>query len=388
MRINVLDYYDAADWELIKAEADRHETPFLVVNLNIIKAKYEELKVHFPFANIYYAVKANPAPEVLELLRDLGSNFDIASRYELDRVLALNVDPARISYGNTIKKPKDIRYFYERGVRLYATDSETDLRNIAKEAPGSRIFCRILTEGSDTADWPLSRKFGSHPDMAIDLLLLARDLGLEPCGISFHVGSQQRDIGTWDSAIAKVRYIADYLKGEGIRLSLINMGGGFPANYITKTNPMAIYSEEICRYLEEDFGDDFPEIILEPGRSLVGESGVLVTEVVLISQKSSVGLDKWVYIDAGKFNGLIETWDESIRYPLYCEARGEPAEEYIIAGPTCDSQDIMYEYFRNPLPAYIKPGDRIYWLTTGAYTTSYCSVEFNGFPPLKAYFVK
>ena len=388
MRINVLDYYDAADWERIRAEADRHESPFLVVNLNIIQAKYEELRKYFQFAKIYYAVKANPAPEVITLLRDLGSCFDIASIYELDRVLSLGVSPDRISYGNTIKKARDVRYFYERGVRLFATDSEADARNIAREAPGSRIFCRILTEGSETADWPLSRKFGCHPDMAIDLVLLARELGLEPCGISFHVGSQQRDIGAWDSAIAKVRYIFDYLKGEGVKLSLINMGGGFPASYISKTNPMEVYSEEICRYLEEDFGDDFPEIILEPGRSLVGEAGVLVSEVVLVSQKSSMGVDKWVYLDTGKFNGLVETWDESIRYPLYCESRGEMSEDFIIAGPTCDSQDIMYEFFRNPLPAYIKAGDRIYWFSTGAYTTSYCSVEFNGFPPLKTYFVK
>ena len=268
------------------------------------------------------------------------------------------------------------------------TDSEGDLRNIAREAPGSRVFCRILTEGSETADWPLSRKFGCHPDMAIDLILLAREIGLKPCGVSFHVGSQQRDIGTWDSAIAKVRYIFDYLEGEGLKLNLINMGGGFPANYISKTNEMTVYSEEITRYLEEDFGEDAPEIILEPGRSLVAESGVLVSEVVLISQKSSMGVDKWLYLDTGKFNGLIETWDESIKYPLYCEARGEPCEDFIIAGPTCDSQDVMYEYFRNPLPAYIKAGDRVYWLTTGAYTSSYCSVEFNGFPPLPVYFVK
>ena len=388
MRINVLDYYDEADWKRMKEEASRHETPFLVVNLNIIKQKYTELKKHFDFAKIYFAVKANPAKEVISLLRDLGSNFDIASRYELDLVLSLGVSPDRISYGNTIKKAKDIRYFYEKGVRLFATDSEYDLRNIAREAPGSRVFCRILTEGSDTADWPLSRKFGSHPDMAIDLIMLARDLGLEPCGISFHVGSQQRDIGTWDSAIAKVRYIFDYLKGEGINLSLINMGGGFPVNYISKTNPLKVYAEEITRYLQEDFGEDNPEIILEPGRSLVGEAGILVTEVVLISQKSSTGVDKWLYVDTGKFNGLVETFDESIRYPLYSEARGEPVEDFIIAGPTCDSQDIMYEYFRNPLPAYIKPGDRIYWLSTGAYTSSYCSVEFNGFPPLKTYFVE
>lgn len=388
MRINVLDYYDANDWELIKSKADQLETPFLVVNLNVIKFKYEELVKQFPFAKVYFAVKANPAVEVIELLRDLGSCFDIASIYELDRVLSLGISPDRISYGNTIKKAKDIAYFYEKGVRLFATDSEADVRNIAENAPGSRVFCRILVEGSETADWPLSRKFGCYPDMAIDLIVLARDLGLDPCGISFHVGSQQRDIGTWDSAIAKVRYIFDYLASEGIKLNLINMGGGFPANYISKTNPMEVYAEEITRYLQEDFGDDFPEIILEPGRSLVGESGVLVSEVIMISRKSTTGVDKWLYIDAGKFNGLIETWDESIRYPIYSEALGELSEEFVIAGPTCDSQDIMYEFFRNPLPNGIKVGDRMYWLTTGAYTSSYCAVEFNGFPPLKTYFVK
>lgn len=387
MKIEIADYYSKTDWDLMYGESKRHATPFLVVNLGIIKRKYEELKEHFPYARIYYAMKANPAIPVLELLRDLGSNFDIASRYELDRVLELGISPDRVSYGNTIKKPADIRYFYEKGVRLYATDSENDLRNLAKEAPGSRVFFRILTEGSETADWPLSRKFGSHPDMAIDLVLLARELGLKPCGISFHVGSQQRDIGAWDSAIAKVRYIFDYLKGEGIRLNLINMGGGFPANYISKTNEMQVYAEEITRYLKEDFEDDFPQVILEPGRSLVGEAGILVTEVILVSQKSSMGVDKWLYLDAGKFNGLTETWEESIRYPLYCEARGEPSEEFIIAGPTCDSQDVMYEYFRNPLPAYIKPGDRVYWFSCGAYTGSYCSVEFNGFPPLPTYYV-
>lgn len=387
MTIDVLDYYDKAEWQRIRTEAARHETPFLVVDLKIIEKKYHELLEHFPFAKVYYAVKANPAVEVLRLLDKLGSCFDIASRYELDRVLSLGISPDRLSYGNTIKKKADIRYFYEKGVRLFATDSEADVRNLAKEAPGSKVFFRILTEGGETADWPLSRKFGCHPDMAIDLVMLAKELKLTPYGISFHVGSQQRDIGAWDSAIAKVRYIYDYLNGEGIQLSMINMGGGFPASYISKTPEMDIYSEEITRYLQEDFGEEKPEIILEPGRSLVAESGVLVSEVILVSQKSSMGVDKWIYLDAGRFNGLIETLDESIKYPLYSEARGEDSEDFIIAGPTCDSQDVMYENFRNPLPAYIKAGERVYFLTTGAYTASYASVEFNGFPPLPTYFI-
>lgn len=131
------------------------------------------------------------------MLRDKGASFDIASVYELDKVMGLGVTGDRISYGNTIKKAKNIRTFYERGVRLYATDSEADLRNIAKAAPGSKVYVRILTEGTLTADWPLSRKFGCQTDMAMDLLILARDLGLVPYGVSFHVGSQQREIGAW-----------------------------------------------------------------------------------------------------------------------------------------------------------------------------------------------
>ena len=387
MPIDIKEYYSPEEWKLFRDEAARHETPFLLVNLDIIRRKYKELRRLMPFAKVYYAVKSSPSTQVIGALAELGSNFDIASRYELDRVLSLGISPERLSYGNTIKKSADIRYAYEKGVRLFATDSEADVRNIAREAPGARVFCRILSEGSETSDWPLSRKFGCHPDMAIDLIMLAKKLGLRPCGISFHVGSQQREIGVWDSAIAKVRYIFDYLKDEGIQLNLVNMGGGFPANYISKTNELDVYTREITRYLNEDFEEDFPEIILEPGRSLVGESGVIVSEVVLISQKSTTGVDKWLYTDVGRFNGLAETQDESIKYPIYSDAPGEDCEDFIIAGPTCDSQDVMYEFFRNPLPAGIKIGDRMYWLSCGAYTSSYASVEFNGFPPLPTFFI-
>jgi ornithine decarboxylase len=385
--INVEDYYSKETFARIKALADTKETPFVVIDTQTINNAYTTLTESFPFAKVFYAVKANPAPAILTLLRDRGSNFDIASIYELDKVLSQGVDPSRCSYGNTIKKSKDIRYFYEKGVRMFATDSEADLRNIAKAAPGSKVYARILTEGTQTADWPLSRKFGCQTDMAMDLLVLARDLGLEPYGVSFHVGSQQRDIGAWDAAIAKVKVIFERLKEEdGITLKMINMGGGFPANYINKTNDLKTYAEEIIRFLEEDFGDDFPEIILEPGRSLISNAGILVSEVVLIARKSRTGLNRWVFTDVGKFSGLIETLDESIKYPIYVEKQGE-LEEVIIAGPTCDSADIMYENYMYGLPLNLAIGDRMYWLSTGAYTTTYSAVEFNGFPPLKDYYV-
>jgi len=385
--VNARDQIAPAFWKSVKHLAETKEAPFLVVDLQTIQQKYLELVKGFDYASIYYAVKANPAPEVVGLLASLGANFDIASIYELDRVLQFAVEPHRISYGNTIKKRKDIAYFYERGIRLFATDSEADLRNIAEFAPGSRVYIRILTEGAEGADWPLSRKFGCSPEMAIELAVLARDLGLQPYGVSFHVGSQQREIDTWDGAIAKVKVVFERLFTEhGIALKMINMGGGFPAQYLQKNNDISVYLEEISRFLTEDFPEEVPEVILEPGRSLVGDSGVMVSEVVLISRKSSTALERWVYTDVGKFNGLIETLDESIKYQVLTDKAGEK-EEVVIAGPTCDSMDIMYENYKYALPLSLDIGDKLYWMSTGAYTSSYCAVEFNGFPPLRTYFI-
>ena len=387
---NRQDFISDREWQKFLEFSSELETPNIVINLGIVKSNFIKLRDSFPYARIYYAVKANPGEPVLRLLSELGSCFDLASRYELDLISKFNVQPERLSYGNTIKKARDIKYFYDKGVRMFATDSRDDLKNIAENAPRSRVYVRILVETSVTADWPLSRKFGCHPDMAYDLLVMARNLGLTPYGISFHVGSQQRDIGQWNDAIAKTKYLYNSLEEEeDLRLSMINMGGGFPAAYIDPTNDLAEYASEITRYLHDDFGDDIPEIVLEPGRSLVGNSGILTSEVILTSRKNNTALARWVYVDAGKFNGLIETLDESIKYPVI-SSRDKPGEkegDVIIAGPTCDSMDIMYENVRYKLPVTLKAGDKLYWLSTGAYTSTYASVAFNGFPPIQTYYM-
>ncbi|MCR5289985.1 MAG: type III PLP-dependent enzyme [Treponema sp.] len=385
------DFVSDGDWKRFLEFSQDLETPNIVVNLHTVKKNLIKLRDSFPFARIYYAMKANPGEPILRMLIEQGSCFDIASRYELDTILSYGVSPDRLSYGNTIKKTKDIAYFYEKGVRMFATDSKDDLKNIAKYAPHSRVYVRILLESSTTADWPLSRKFGCHPDMAYDLLVQARDSGLTPYGISFHVGSQQRDIGQWNDAIAKTKYLFNSLEEEeDIHLSMINMGGGFPASYKEPTNDLQEYASEITRYLHDDFGEDIPEIILEPGRSLVADSGILTTEVVLVSRKNNTALCRWVYCDAGKFNGLIETLDESIKYPIVTskDKVGGKESEVILAGPTCDSMDIMYETDKYKLPTDLKQGDKLYFLSTGAYTSTYASIGFNGFPPIKTYFME
>ena len=382
----VEDYMPRERFERIKQFARDKETPCLILDLDVIRSKYEELRKNFPYGKVYYAVKANPHDEVVSLLRDLGSCFDVATRYELDQLLRLNVTPDRMSFGNTIKKEKDIAYFYDKGVRLFATDSFEDVDKIARAAPGSQVFFRILTEGLG-ADWPLSRKFGCHPEMTRNLILHAKDLGLDPYGISFHVGSQQRDIGQWSSALSNVGSIFVTAEEHGIKLKMVNMGGGFPAMYTDPTNPMEHYSSDIMSYLHNNFGDELPEIIIEPGRSMAGDCGVIVTEIVNIAKKSTHDLYHWVFFDIGKFGGLIETLDEAIKYPIYFEKTG-PTLDIILAGPTCDSMDILYEKTPYEMPANTKIGERAYILTTGAYTQSYSSIYFNGFPPLQSYILK
>jgi ornithine decarboxylase len=386
--INRAEFISDPDWKHFIDFSQELETPCIVINRQTIQDNYMKLRELFPYSQIYYAVKANPNIAVVSLLAELGSKFDIASKPELDMVLTLNIEPTRISYGNTIKKRKDVAYFYGKGVRMFATDSEEDLETIASVAPGSKIYVRIMVENSTTADWPLSRKFGCHSEMAYNLLIMARGLGLVPYGISFHVGSQQRDIGQWDDAIAKTMYLFSSLKEkEDIHLAMINMGGGFPAPYIQPTNDLSRYAAEIHRYLNEDFGEEVPLIMLEPGRSLVGNSGILISEVVLISRKDNAALNRWVYLDTGKFNGLIETLNESTKYPIVTSKdspQGKEAE-VILAGPTCDSTDILYENYKYTLPVNLKIGDRVYFLSAGAYTASYASVSFNGFTPIKTY---
>jgi len=381
------EYLRPEEFEAIKKFSQDKKTPFLIINLNKVEEKYNELQHCMPFAKIYYAVKANPNNEVLKTLIAKGACFDIATIYELDQILALGVSPQKISYGNTIKKEQDIAYAYKKGVRLFATDSESDLEKICRQAPGSKIFFRLLSDGSG-ADWPLSRKFGAHPDMIFRLALKCKKMNLIPYGLSFHVGSQQRDIGQWDDAIAQCRYLFSSLEDADISLKMINLGGGLPAKYLKPTRDIETYAKEITRFLKEDFGENLPEIIIEPGRSIVGEAGVIVSEIIMISQKSTSNHYSWVYLDVGKFGGLIETMDEAIKYPIFTEMSPKKLEdlrEVILAGPTCDSMDILYEQFRYRLDKNIKEGDRVYVLSAGAYTASYSSIEFNGIPPLAVY---
>lgn len=361
-------------------------TPCLVLDVDRVEANYSRLKAALPLARVYYAVKANPAAPILERLTGLGSSFDAASWEEIEACLAAGARPEAISYGNTIKKASAIKAAHEAGVTLFAFDSEPELLKIAKNAPGARVYCRILVENKG-AEWPLSRKFGCELDMARDLMVQAKELGLDPYGISFHVGSQQTSTAAYEGAIARVAMLFTDLKEAGVKLRMVNLGGGYPVRYRAEVPGIDDFGNAIMGAMTQHFGNDLPEMLVEPGRFMVGDAGVVSSEVVLVSRKGKDDPVRWVYLDIGRFGGLAETEGEAIKYAFRTPHDGEPDGPVTIAGPTCDSTDTLYEKSNYRLPMALTDGDRVELLSTGAYVTSYASQSFNGFRPLAEHYI-
>ncbi|QFZ22467.1 type III PLP-dependent enzyme [Saccharothrix syringae] len=373
-------------------DRDRPDTPCLVIDLPTVRERFTAIRAALPRVGVFYAVKANPAPEVVELLAAEGSSFDVASPAEIDLCLARGAAPGAISYSNPIKKARDIAYAHERGVRLFVSDSEQDVRAIAAHAPGASVLLRILVN-SKGSTYPFGKKFGCAPEMAADLLRLSHELGLVPLGVAFHAGSQQLDPHGWDGAIADAAGVVLKLRAEGLPLTTLNLGGGLPAGYLEQPPPLADYAAAITASIERHFGDFSPEVMVEPGRAVVAESGLLRSEVVLVSRKSYSDERRWVYLDAGRYGGLAETEGEAIAYPLVACRDGVPLPEspagpVVLAGPTCDADDVLYQHTRYELPLDLRAGDHVDLLGAGAYTASYSSVAFNGFPPLATYCVR
>src|SRR5262245_7564985 len=235
--------------------------PCLVVDLDVVRDNFVSFAKALPDTRVFYAVKANPAPEILKMLAALGSCFDVASINETEAVLAAGASADRISYGNTIKKESEIAAAAKLGVTLFAVDCEAEVEKIARVAPGTRVFCRIHCDGTG-AEWPLSRKFGCEPDYATDILEHAHKLGLIAQGVSFHVGSQQHNVEAWDRALASTAAVFRTCAERGINLAMVNLGGGFPAKYLRKTPRLESYGKAIFRSLRKHFGNAIPVTII------------------------------------------------------------------------------------------------------------------------------
>ncbi|MCZ4352294.1 type III PLP-dependent enzyme [Roseovarius aestuarii] len=360
--------------------ASNFDRPTLVVSRARVAEQYDALAAGLGRARIHYAVKANPAPQIIRTLVEKGSRFDAASRGEIELCLSQGAKGCDISFGNTVKRPSDIAFAHAAGVTLFAADSEAEVDKIAANAPGAQVYLRVIVENSN-ADWPLSRKFGCAHTALPELLNYARDAGVNVVGLSFHVGSQTRQAAFWTPVLDAISRLWHAARAAGHDLSVLNLGGGFPAQYDTAVEGATSYAAAVMRAVSERFGD-VPYIMAEPGRGLVAEAGHIAAEVMLVSRKSADDLHRWVFLDIGMFSGLAETMGEAVRYAITTLRDGEEAGPCVLAGPSCDSADILYEHRPVMLPLSLTHGDKVIIRNCGAYTSSYSSVGFNGFPPL------
>ena len=368
--------------------ANRPSTPCLIIDLKEIENNVNRFKNTFPNILPFYSVKANPAIPIIKSLNKLGCFFDSASVNEINICIKCGVDATNISYGNTIKKEKDISIAYKLGVRVFVFDCIEELHKIARSAPKSKVFCRILVSNKG-ARWPLNKKFGCSIGSAKKLITEAKDLGLCPIGISFHVGSQQTLVSSWSEALKTSAPLYDTFDKNSPFMDSINLGGGIPIRYMDSVIDIEEISNNLSRDLDNYFGSNKPKnLIMEPGRFFVGNSGIIETEIVLISEKDSENKSKWLYLDIGRFGGLAETEGEAIRYPIETLSPNynDEVEPVIISGPTCDSHDMLYQKYKYYLPKNLKIGDRLRIGSAGAYTSVYAS-NFNGIDLLKEYFI-
>ncbi len=361
------------------------ETPFLVMDLDVVTTRLDQLRAALPAVEVLYAVKANPALDVIAALARRGTQFDVASPGEIDLCLGLGLSPDGLSYGNTIKKERDIAYAVDRGVTRFTVDSAAELQKVVRRLTSGTVSIRVATNGAG-ADWPLSRKFGCSPTEAWPLMCRAASAGLD-VGLAFHVGSQQRDPAAWDKPLAEVAALAEQFGARGHRLATVNLGGGLPASYVDPIPDIGGYGSAIAESIARHLGREFAgRLLIEPGRFLVGDAGTIHSEVVLVTDRDDDSGRRWVFLDVGRFNGLIETMGEAIRYRVSTERDGSAVGPVVLAGPSCDSVDVLYEAHEYQLPLALQAGDRVALHATGAYTASYSSVGFNGFPPLRCFF--
>jgi ornithine decarboxylase len=355
-----------------------YTTPFFYTSREILKKNYQTFTHLFDNAEVYYALKANSEPAILSYLNEIGSGFEAASAYEISMLLEVGVNPKKIVYGTSIKPAEHIRLAYRAGVDRFAADSKEEVKKIADNAPGSKVFIRTIVDDSGSV-FMMSERFGTPPETVKDMLLYARSLGLKTYGISFYVGSQAAHYDMWARGIRTITPIIEELQKEGVTLEVINIGGGFPVHYDNHEDAPELHKIVVAIHNALHSLPYIPKLIMEPGRALVATSTVLVTQVIARNDRAN---KPWLCLDAGIYNALYEAMihQGETRYPVHLlNLPTEPVdtEFFTLAGPTGDSLDIIARDVE--LPSYVDVGDKLVFEHAGAYTITMAS-RFNGFP--------
>jgi len=360
---------------LERAHALDYPTPFLLVDLNGVREKYRAIRESVPGVQVFYAIKANGHPAVLRALAAEGSCFEVSSVAELEALQRLGVPADCIASFNPIKTPAFIAAMGAYGATLMAVDSADEVTKLAQGATNAAVAVRLNVE-NEGSDWPLDDKFGVEPHEALPLLRQARELGLDPAGLTFHVGSQCRNPDSWRKAIERCASVWREAQAAGIELTVLSLGGGIPAQHGKPTPSISDVGNAIQRALRQTGLDRGVRLIIEPGRGIAAEAAVMVTTVIAKAKRSGA---EWVYVDAGVFNGLMETIC-GFSYELSTTSN-RALRTITLAGPSCDSVDVMFRDIELP---EVEIGDRVFIHHAGAYTTVYAS-SFNGFPPPAVY---
>lgn len=347
-----------------------YEQPVLILDLDIVRQKYDRFEAAMPEISPHYAVKANPDIRVLKALKEKGCKFEIASIQELDLLLSIGVDAATVHYSNPVKPSAFIKYAASKGVRWFAFDSKEELGKIQSLVPDAKLYLRFDTPNIGS-DWPLSGKFGAKLRDIDDILDEAIQLQATLCGLTFHVGSQCRNVDNWNQAIDTAKKIFNSMVSRGLAPELLNIGGGYPVR-LTKPIPSIEYIGNVIKGALRDI-DEGIQIAAEPGRYMVSDAAYFVCQVIGTSIK---GDERWMYLDAGVFGGLMEC-TQGIQYQIDVNNKSGNEVPWYVAGPSCDSVDVLGR--EQMLPATTAEGDLLYFPNAGAYTTVYAN-EFNGFP--------
>ncbi len=354
----------------------KDSTPYMVMESDRIIHALKAFQRLFGIKNVYYAVKANPHRSIVEILKDNQGNFEISSLGELELASSLDIHPSRMISAGTIKTPDFIKAAYSKGIRYFTADCMTEIESIAKHAPGSKLVVRIVVSNKGS-EWPLERKFGVSADESALLFIKARESGLIPWGLSFHVGSQCTLPGTWLDAIDTARFAWDLAARHDIGLKSLNMGGGFPVQYRKSIPELDEFAMTILSNVKKRI-PGIEEILVEPGRALVGHAGTMVASVIAKAVRDG---RRWLYLDVGIFNGLMESIG-GIKYPYVAKHSGR-LYKWIVAGPSCDGMDVIDKTVLLP---DVEIGDRVLILSAGAYTTAYAS-NFGGAPIPEIYII-
>lgn len=361
--------------EAVEKLAGQYGTPLLVLSLEEVKKNYQILKKYMPQVRIHYAIKANPHQEILQVMADMGSCFDVASDGEIRTLSAMGVEGDRMIYANPVKLGVGLEACRDCGVTKMTFDSASEIEKIKKQCPGATVLLRLRIDNS-SAHVDLNKKFGAARENALALMLQAREYGLDMAGVAFHVGSQTVSSDPYLHALDIARGLFDEAEAAGLHLRILDIGGGFPIPEPKVKFNLPEMLKQISARLNEDFAET--EIWAEPGRYICGTAVNLITSVIGVTER---GGQPWYFLDEGlygTFSGVIfDQWD----FKLLSFKEGDERVAATFAGPSCDSLDIM---FRGRMTAPLEVGDLLLVPACGAYTSA-SATTFNGFS--KARFV-